>query len=194
MNKFGAALLTSAALMATAPAEAQMNKMNMMCMMGNAWCAYDTGGNMLGVVQQVGILWRQTGATVRFIGYSAMGLVKDTALFYESSNCTGQPYQQSGYINEDLATVSPDGLPAWEQWDGSRFWSTTGPAEINQNIHSNVCYGDVCWGNPEGQCMAYQDITAYGYPAYAPAAVVETPHFVTPSVACVANQSCVTVK
>jgi hypothetical protein len=43
--------------------------------------------------------------------------------------------------------------------------------------------------------MPVQGIVAQGYPAYAPAAMIETPHLVAPSATgCVAAQSCVTIK
>ena len=196
LTKLKLTLLASAATLAlSGPVlAAKANKMTAICKDGYAWCAYDTGGNLLGVLQQVNILWREAGSVVRFIGYTAAGLTKDLTLFYESTNCTGQPYQQSGYINADLTTAAPNGPPAWAQWDGTNFWSTIGPAEVNPNIHSNVCYGVVCNGNPEGQCEPVIDIVAPGYPAYSPAAVVETPHLVTPSAACVAAQDCVVIK
>lgn len=191
--------LPAAALIAgmtlVGPANAQgAAKMNHECnATAGSFCVYDQGGNLLGVSQQAGILNREINGKLYFAGYGANGLITDLALFFALPNCTGTPMVQSGYIGADGVTVVAEADPKWARFDGQSFWGEAGPSEIASPT-CNVCYGVVCNGNPEGVPMPFQAAVAPYYPAYAPAAVIETPRLVEPSAACTVGQNCITVK
>lgn len=189
-----AILLTGMAFASPAHAQAFPKKMTLECseLLGPE-CVYDQGGNLLGLFQQANIINREIGGKWHSAGYGANGFTVDLALFYALPSCTGTPMVQSGYIAADGSSVVADAPPLWAQFDGENFWAESGPAAI-ANPTCNICYGVVCNGNPPGVPMPYVANIAPFYPAYAPAAIVETPSLREPASSCAAAQNCITIK
>lgn len=159
------------------------NRMPTICALG-ALCAYDTGGNILGVYQSVGDndplggdLARQIGQNLYTVNYDTSGLLVDLWLYYASSDCTGQPLISDGF--EDGQPVPFD--PPFVMWDGTSFWGPVG-------LVSTMTIQSVATG--PGQCQSVGSYTS----AFAPAAVIETPTLTPPTPACIAAQNCVTIR
>lgn len=188
-----AALLAGMAFAGPAHAQAYPWKMTYICNNSFAdFCVY--GGNtLLGILQDENLLKREINGVLYRAGYGPNGLTIDLALFYALPSCTGPAMLQSGYIAADGVSVVAEVAPKWARFDGRNFWAASGPAEL-ATPQCNICYGVVCNGNPEGVPMPFQASIAPYWPAYAPAAVIETPTLVVPTAAQQAAQNFVTVK
>jgi hypothetical protein len=95
-------LLTAALVLVTTQAAAQIppsKTMATVCSGGSQYCVTDGDGNIIGIFQQQGILNRQIGNQLYFIGYDAYGATVDVTIFWLTADCTGEPYMQSGYIS-----------------------------------------------------------------------------------------------
>jgi hypothetical protein len=74
-----------------AAAQAQISKGKMSTVCKDSYCVYDRGGNILGQVQQAGIINRPIGNALYFAGFGAEGFIVDLGLFYLSTNCRAAP-------------------------------------------------------------------------------------------------------
>jgi hypothetical protein len=132
-------------------------------------CVYDHDGKIVGVVSSNDSVWRQISGAWYQLDILQSGLAPNPNLYFLSTDCSGQPYIPTGYIEdtEPNRTLEVLAVP-YAEYDGHTIWGPVGQSEVIP-----VCYSQII----EGQCLSLG-----GKPAImiAPALKLETPSFTPP--------------
>ena len=93
-------------------------------------CVYDSHNQIVGLISGTGELVRRIGGDWYLMLYQNIGLSTGYSFFYESENCTGTAYLETG-SGQKSGTTLIEQLPFFSQFAVSNIWGPVGsPVQI----------------------------------------------------------------